>query len=68
MTARALQAIGNLGGPRCCKRDSFTSVREAVLFVREHLNIDMELPENINCGFSRFNEQCKGESCPYYKG
>ena len=68
MTARALQAIGNLGGPRCCKRDSFTSVREAVLFVREHLNIDMELSEQIICGFSRFNDQCKGKSCPYYKG
>ena len=68
MTARALQAIGNLGGPRCCKRDSFTSVREAVLFVKEHFNIDMELPEQIICGFSRFNEQCKREFCPYYKG
>ena len=36
MTARALQAIGNLGGPRCCKRDSFTAVKEAVAFTQEH--------------------------------
>ena len=66
MTARALQAIGALGGPRCCKRDSFTAVREAVAFVQEHLGISMELPEKIICGFSRWNEQCKKEACPYY--
>ena len=30
MTARALQAIGEIGGPRCCKRDTFTAVKEAV--------------------------------------
>ena len=66
MTARALQAIGALGGPRCCKRDSFTAVREAVAFVQENLGISMELPEKIICGFSRWNEQCKKEACPYY--
>ena len=66
MTARALQAIGALGGPRCCKRDSFTSVREAVAFVQEQFGIQMELPEKIICGFSRWNEQCKKEACPYY--
>lgn len=68
MTARALQAIGSLGGPRCCKRDSFTAVREAVLFVQEHFSVQMQLPERIVCGFSRFNEQCKKEACPYFWG
>ena len=66
MTARALQAIGNLGGPRCCKRDSFTAVKEAVAFMQEHFLVQMELPDPIICGFSKFNEQCKKERCPYY--
>lgn len=66
MTARALKAIGELGGPRCCKRDSFTAVKEAVKFVHENFAIDMELPERIFCGFSKFNEQCKKTDCPYY--
>ena len=66
MTARALQAIGSLGGPRCCKRDSFTAVKEAVLFTEKHLQIKMELPDKIICGFSKFNEQCKKQDCPYF--
>lgn len=65
MTARALQAIAELGGPRCCKRDSFTAVREAVLFTREQFGIFMELPESIRCGFFPLNAQCLGPRCPY---
>ena len=37
MTARALDSIGKVGGPRCCKRDSWLAVQAAVDFVREHL-------------------------------
>ena len=66
MTARALQAIGALGGPRCCKRNSFTAVKEAVQFVRQQFQIELELPEKIVCGFSPLNRQCKKEACPYY--
>lgn len=68
MTARALQAIGALGGPRCCKRNSFTAVKEAVQFVRQQFQIELELPEKIVCGFSPLNRQCKKEACPYYAG
>lgn len=32
MTARALDAIGKNGGPRCCKRDSYLAIMEAVFF------------------------------------
>ncbi len=67
MTARALQAIGTLGGPRCCKRDSFTAVKEAVAFTAENLDIRMELPERIVCTYSPLNAQCLGAACPYNK-
>ena len=30
MTARALDAIGKNGGPRCCKRDSYLAIIEAI--------------------------------------
>lgn len=33
MTAGALRAIGEIGGPRCCKRDSYLSVLAAVPYV-----------------------------------
>ena len=68
MTAEALGAIAALGGPRCCKRNSFTAAREAVRFVREQLGVEMELPEEIRCGFSEENAQCLKRFCPYYGG
>ena len=39
MTARSLEQIGEIGGPRCCKRDSFLSILAAVDFVKEHFDI-----------------------------
>lgn len=68
MTSRALGAIAKLGGPRCCKRNSFTAVLEAVMFVKENLGIEMELPDQICCCFSDENQQCLKKHCPYYKG
>lgn len=64
MTARALEAIGAVGGPRCCKRDSFLSILAAVDFVKEHFGIEMEKPK-IVCGHSAKNNQCLGARCPF---
>lgn len=66
MTARALEAIAVLGGPRCCKRDCFTAVKEAAAMVKEAFDTEMELPQKIECGFFRENKQCLGQSCPYH--
>ena len=66
MTARALQAIGEIGGPRCCKRDTFTAVKEAVQMTKEKMGIEMELPEHIECGFYVENQQCLKNRCPYH--
>lgn len=66
MTSRALGAIADLGGPRCCKRDSFTAVKEAVGVVEEKLGIEMELPDEIHCEFSDENAQCLKKHCPYH--
>ena len=67
MTSRSLKAISGLGGPRCCKRNSFTTIRTAVAFVKEHFQISMELPKKILCDFSHDNHQCIGKRCPYHK-
>ncbi len=68
MTARALAAISKWGGPRCCKRTSFTAVREAVIYTKELLGVEMELPETIRCSFSAENRECLRKACPYYPG
>ncbi len=66
MTAKALEAIGENGGPRCCKRDSYLAIIEAVKFTSTKLGIDMELNE-ISCSRSQLNNQCLREECPFHK-
>lgn len=65
MTAKSLDAIGKHGGPRCCKRDSYLSVIEAVKFTEESLGIKMELSPVV-CSRSHLNDHCLGEECPFY--
>ena len=67
MTARALGALAELGGPRCCKRNCFTAVKEAVGFAKGNLGVEMELPEQIRCGFSAENKECLKVHCPYFQ-
>jgi hypothetical protein len=64
MTALSLGKIGEIGGPRCCKRDSYLSVLSAIDFVKEHFGIEMEKPE-IVCSYSAQNNQCIGKRCPF---
>ena len=64
MTASSLEAIAETGGPRCCKRDSYLSITEAVKFVREHFGVEMESSE-IKCSRSSQNNQCIGKRCPF---
>ncbi len=66
MTAKALEQIGKIGGPRCCKRDSYLSILAAVDFVKEYLAIEMDRSEVI-CGHSTQNNQCIGKRCPFSK-
>lgn len=66
MTASALEAIGEIGGPRCCKRDSYLSILRTVHFAKENLGVCMEQPE-IRCAYSSQNNQCIGKRCPFFK-
>lgn len=66
MTSQSLERIGRIGGPRCCKRDSFLSILSAIDFVEEHFGISMERHEVI-CGYGAQNNQCLGKKCPFAK-
>ncbi len=66
MTGHALNAIGNIGGPRCCKRNSYTAIISAVEFTRKNLGVQMELSD-VYCSRFQNNNQCKKERCPYWK-
>lgn len=67
MTSQALSSIGAVGGPRCCKRDSYLAVLAAVAFVREHLQVNMTAEKPV-CKDSSRNNQCLRQGCPFYGG
>ena len=67
MTAKALDSIGKIGGPRCCKRDSYLAILAAIDFVAEHLHIEMEKSSPV-CTRNRLNNQCIGNRCPFFGG
>lgn len=66
MTSRSLAVISANGGPRCCKRNTFLAMTQAVEFVKEQFTITMELPGKIPCQFSHRNKQCRKGKCLYY--
>lgn len=67
MTAKALDSIGKVGGPRCCKRDSYLAILAAIDFTAEHLNVHMEKSVPV-CTRSGQNNQCIGKRCPFIGG
>lgn len=65
MTSKALGAIGELGGPRCCKRDSWLAILTAVDFARERFGVEMT-ESQPECAHSAKNAQCLGSRCPFF--
>ena len=64
MTSKSLAAIGEVGGPRCCKRDSYLAILSAVDFVKEHFGVEMET-HKVVCSRCGQNNQCIGARCPF---
>lgn len=65
-TSKALYALAEVGGPRCCKRDAFLSFQEAIAFINENYDVTLENGE-IKCTYSNQNMQCIKGRCPFYK-
>ena len=57
-------AVGSVGGPRCCKRSAYLAISKIVEFVKNHLGTKMELTEFV-CKYSSQNRDCILEDCPY---
>lgn len=64
--SRALGKIGDVGGPRCCKRNAFLSLMTAIDFVNEQYGIQLPKAE-VECSFSPRNMQCIETRCPFFK-
>lgn len=62
--SKAITKIGEIGGPRCCKRNAYISILTAIEFIKEKYNIDLE-KKHIICEFYNKNKQCIGTKCPF---
>lgn len=67
MTGHALINMGKIGGPRCCKRNTFIAIIEATKFIEEKLKVKLYNYENekVKCEFKKYNKQCIGKRCPF---
>ena len=65
-TSKALYSLSKTGGPRCCKRDAFLSFQQAIEFINDNYDVELE-SDSIECLFNEKNEQCIKEKCPFYK-
>lgn len=65
MTSRSLARLGEIGGPRCCKRNSYLSITTAIDYVEEITGIRME-KSDIICSHTDSNRQCIGNRCPFH--
>lgn len=65
MTSRSLLRLGEIGGPRCCKRNSYLSILTAIEYAEEITGIRME-KSDIICRHTSSNSQCIGQRCPFH--
>lgn len=65
-TSKALGALAETGGPRCCKRDAFLAFQEVIDYINNNYDVRLE-KSYIKCGFSSKNQQCIENNCPFYK-
>lgn len=65
-TSKAIGELGEINGPRCCKRDAMIAFRNGIEYVNHHYSVILEY-EDEPCEFSDVNVQCIKERCPFYK-
>lgn len=64
-TGKALTALSELGGPRCCKRCTWRSLESAIPEIEARLKLKIPMSE-IACSFHDKNKECLHERCPFY--
>jgi hypothetical protein len=64
-TGKALQVIGEVGGPRCCKRTTWLALLAGVRFARQDLAVSLE-GSSPRCDVHGRNDDCLARDCPFY--
>lgn len=66
ITSKALENISKYGGPRCCKRDTFSAIESAILFTKDYLDTELDTYDNLKCKFSNLNKECLHNKCKFH--
>lgn len=65
-TSKAIRTLGEVNGPRCCKRDAMLAFKHCFEYINLNFELDLEY-EDRKCEFSELNPQCIKERCPFYE-
>lgn len=67
-TGEVLQSVGAYGGPRCCKRSTYSSLLTAMRILERDgiVEFPKEAHEHPVCKDFWRNQQCLKTECPYY--
>ena len=65
LTAACLNAMAEVGGPRCCKRTSRIAIECAAEFCEKEFGIAMPVSKP-DCGYWTWNNECIRQRCPYF--
>ena len=65
-TSAAVKELGDINGPRCCKRDAMIAFKNVIEYINKYYEVTLEY-EKTKCEYSSLNEQCIKGRCPYYE-
>lgn len=67
MTSKALAAIADNQGARCCKRSTWDVLKTAIEYFKDALNVELDgFISEINCGHADKYKNCNKGVCPYF--
>lgn len=66
-TAAAIGELGQINGPRCCKRDAMVAFKNGIDYINTHYPVKLQWEKPV-CHYSQLNAQCIHERCPFYEG
>lgn len=67
LTSQCLANEAKVGGPRCCKRNTYLSILTAVKFLREQLGVELPIPSRTVCRFHHKCRECLETRCPFFE-
>lgn len=63
--SKAIGELGEINGPRCCKRDAMIALKNGIEYINQHYGVHLAYTQET-CIYSSQNAQCIGQRCPFH--